>query len=167
MSIWDRDKLITLTEWQRNFYYHIKYIIDAWVKLHYKIDNIISDNYKAGVLKLFCTLSKYFQDFCDPKMSQTTTNLRLLLIGQSWQTLATLKKNLATLKRVATPSLRTAAMRALTVFTQSTGEVTVALIAGRDNFRHRCGVFVHRSGLGRWSILLLELQNWFMRLLEL
>ncbi len=47
MSIWDRDKLITLTEWQRNFYYHIKYIIDAWVKLHYKIDNIISDHYKG------------------------------------------------------------------------------------------------------------------------
>ncbi len=47
MSIWDRDKLKTLTEWQRNFYYHIKYIINAWVKLHYKIDNIISDHYKG------------------------------------------------------------------------------------------------------------------------
>jgi hypothetical protein len=33
---------------------------------------------KAGVLKLFCiaTLSKHFQNFCDPKMLQTTANLR-------------------------------------------------------------------------------------------
>jgi hypothetical protein len=45
---------------------------------------------KAGVLKLFCiaTHSKYFQNFCDPKMSQTTTNLRLLgNPGRLWQPL--------------------------------------------------------------------------------
>ncbi len=32
----------------------------------------------SGVLKLFCitTLSKHFQNFRDPKMLQTTTNLR-------------------------------------------------------------------------------------------
>jgi hypothetical protein len=32
----------------------------------------------AGLLKLFCTatLSKYLQNFRDPKLSQSTTNLR-------------------------------------------------------------------------------------------
>jgi hypothetical protein len=52
-----------------NCYFYVTINTSSWSQ---------SDHIKSGVLKLFCTatLSKYLQNFCEPKMSQTTTNLR-------------------------------------------------------------------------------------------